>query len=336
MKRLLQIALPALISGLAVWYSLAGVELGRVFTELEETRPLWLIPVALCAALTLWIRALRWRLLLATLGPLRNTPVFDATCIGFMGNMIFPLRAGEAIKPLVVARGGEIGAAAALATVAVERICDLVALGGCLLVAVVLVPQGAFLRDRLGLLVAAVTVVAIGGVLAVRWREGLEGWVVRLARVLPEGVAGAVKDGVHGLLGSLAGLAAPRVLAGVVATSAAVWGVTAAGFAFSAQALGIDAPAAALGIVVTVVVAIAVAVPSAPGYVGVFWAGSEIALELFGVPRSLGFGYGLLNWAVQMIVIVGLGLWSVVRLDLSLGALWSAARGGPGTGQARS
>ncbi len=326
MKRVLQVAIPALISGIAVWYSLAGVDLGRVLTELERLRPLWLIPVAFCAALTLWLRAVRWRMLLNPLGDIGDAPVFDATCIGFMGNMIFPLRAGEILKPLVVARGGQVGPAAALATVAVERICDLAMLGLFVLLAVFLVPQGAFLRERADLLLSVVVVVALGVVLAVRWRAAIERLSETITGRLPRGVGAALRDGMHGLLASLAGLGQPRVFIGVTATSAAVWGATAAGFAFTAQALSIDAPPLALGIVATVVVAIAVAVPSAPGYVGVFWAGSEIALELFGVPKSLGFGYGLLNWSVQMLVIVGLGLWSVARLDLSLGELWRTTR----------
>ena len=68
----------------------------------------------------------------------------------------------------------------------------------------------------------------------------------------------------------------------------------------------------------TVVIAFAVAAPSAPGYVGIFWWAAEEALVLFGVPETMGFTFGLLSWVVQMIVIMALGAWALAKLDLSL------------------
>jgi len=80
-----------------------------------------------------------------------------------------------------------------------------------------------------------------------------------------------------------------------------------------------------LGFAVTVAVAVAVSLPSAPGFIGVFWAGSKAALALFGVPDTMGFTYGVLNWMKQLVVIVALGLWSMSRLHLSFGDVRNAA-----------
>lgn len=321
MKRSIQIIVSLAISAIAVWYSVADVEFGRFARDFAGANVLWVLPMVFSAVLAMVLRAWRWRAILTTLGPLEKTPVFDATNIGFMGNMVLPLRAGEILKPLVVAQAGEISAPAAFASVALERICDILMLGILGVVAVVLVPQGEFLRAQLPTLLAVV-----GGVLAILivvvyfagWLDQQLDWI---ADRLPSFLGHIVREGGHGGLQALAGISQPRMFVRVMGLSLLVWLAAAGGFMAAAMALHIDAPMVALGIATAVVVAVAVSVPSAPGFIGVFWVGSEIALSLFGVDKSMGFTFGVLNWIVQMVVICSMGLWSMSRLNLSLSDL---------------
>jgi uncharacterized protein (TIRG00374 family) len=316
-SRSVQILLSVLISGAALWFSLHNVELGSFFVDLQRARIAWLVPMVALAAACLWVRALRWRVLLETLGPIGDAPVFYATCIGFMGNMVLPLRAGEAIKPIVVARGGEVGVAPALATVALERLCDMIMLALFAVVTLLLVPGATALREStptvLGLVAIALGLVALVFRFAGAIERRLEGWTERL----PPAVRRIVREGGSGFLRGVRGLGEPRTLILTLILSALVWLCAVGGFAAGALALEIDAPLLALGFATTVIVAVAVSVPSAPGFIGVFWAGSEIALDLFGIPKSMGFTYGVLNWLVQMVTICGLGMWSLSRLQLS-------------------
>ncbi len=319
MSRILQIAISLLITAGAIYYSLSGVELGAFLEDLSGARWGWIGPIAGLAALTLWFRACRWRILLGTLGPIDQTPVFDATCIGFMGNMVLPLRAGEAIKPVVVARAGQVSIPAALATVALERVCDLVLLAIFGLITLLLVPSAHFLRDNTTIIgsVVAGLFLAFGLVIwKAPWLEARVGWI---SDRLPTWLGGLVDEGGRGFLRSVSGLSDLSVLLPVFAYSALIWLATVAGFISVALALEISAPLIPLGFASTVIIALAVSVPSAPGFIGVFWAGAEIALELFGQPKSLGFSFGVLSWLVQMVVIIGLGGWSMTRVGLSLG-----------------
>lgn len=318
MSRSLQIALSVAISAAALWFSLHDVELGSFFTELREARLGWLVPMAGFAVLSLWLRAVRWRILLETLGPIGGAPVFDATCIGFMGNMVLPLRAGEVIKPLVVARGGRIGPAAALSTVALERLCDMILLALFAVLTLLLVPGATELRERTPTVLTLVAIALALVVLVFRFAAAIEARLERWSEHLPGVIRHHVRDGGAGFLRGLQGLAAPRVLLPTLLLSALIWLCAVGGFAMGALALEIDAPLIPLGFATAVIVAVAVSVPSAPGFIGVFWAGSEIALHLFGVPKSMGFTFGVLNWLVQMVVIIALGMWSLSRLQLSL------------------
>lgn len=325
MSRTVQIAVSLLITAAALWYSLHGVEFGEFLDDLSDARLIWVIPLAATAAASLWLRARRWKILLETLGPLGDTPVFDATNIGFMGNMVLPLRAGEAIKPIVVARAGYVSIPAALATVALERLCDLIMLGLIGLATLFLVPQADFLQGKTSMVLIAVLVALFGIVVVIRLAPWLEKQLDVIAGWLPTFLAKILKEAGRGFLHSLSGLADMRVLVPVFVYSALIWAVAAAGFMAVALALEIDAPLIALGFATTVIVALAVSVPSAPGFIGVFWAGSELALGLFGIDKSMGFTFGFLSWIVQLIVIVGMGMWSMSRLKLSFGDVRSAA-----------
>ncbi|MEO2169682.1 MAG: lysylphosphatidylglycerol synthase transmembrane domain-containing protein [bacterium] len=326
MTRSIQILVSLIISAVAVWYSVADVEFGRFVEDFADASFLWVLPMVFSAVLAMVLRAWRWREILTTLAPLKKTPVFDATNIGFMGNMILPLRAGEVLKPLVVAHAGEISAPAAFASVALERICDMLMLGILGVVAVVLVPQGEFLRAQLPAMLAVVGGVLVILVVTVYLSDWLEQQFDWIADRLPAFFAHIVREGGRGGLQALSGLSQPRMFVRVLGLSLLVWLAAAGGFMAAAMALHIDAPLVALGIATAVVVAVAVSIPSAPGFIGVFWAGSEIALSLFGVDKSMGFTFGVLNWIVQMGVICSMGLWSMSRLKLSLSDLRRGAQ----------
>ncbi len=76
---------------------------------------------------TFLVRAERWQYLLDPLGPTRFWVVFRATVIGFGASAVLPARAGEVIRPYLLARREGLSATAAFATIVVERILDLVA-----------------------------------------------------------------------------------------------------------------------------------------------------------------------------------------------------------------
>ena len=328
MKTSVQIAFSIAVSVAAVWYSVQGVNFGQFLEDFANARLAWLLPMVIAAVAAMVLRAWRWRVILQTLAPLRDTPVLHATNIGFMGNMVLPLRAGEVLKPLVVARAGEVNGPAALASVAVERICDLLMLAILAVLSLGLVPGNDLLREQMPALAGAVGVLVAALVVCVRFTERVQRVSDWVSDKLPSLLGNALRDASRGGLRVLSGLSEIRSLLLVMAITAAVWLAAASGFVAGALALSIEAPYFALGIVTSVIVAVAVSVPSAPGFIGVFWAGSEIALGLFGVDRSLAFSFGVLNWLVQMVVICALGTWSLGSLQLSLRTLWREPQAG--------
>src|SRR5688572_22254406 len=97
--------------------------------------------------LTFVVRAERWKYLLEPLGPTRFRTVFRTTVIGFAASAVLPARAGEVIRPYLLARQEGLSATAAFATIVVERVLDLVAVLLLLLLFLIWFDPGVESRD---------------------------------------------------------------------------------------------------------------------------------------------------------------------------------------------
>jgi hypothetical protein len=75
---------------------------------------------------------------------------------------------------------------------------------------------------------------------------------------------------------------------------------------------------------VTVFVALAVAAPSAPGFIGVYQAGCASGFLLFGLNQETALAYAILTHVIHFIIYVIFGVWALVKYDLSFSDLKSA------------
>ncbi|MEE9571502.1 MAG: lysylphosphatidylglycerol synthase transmembrane domain-containing protein, partial [Candidatus Neomarinimicrobiota bacterium] len=98
------------------------------FINLLQGVNYWYLLAAVALQLgTVWIRALRWKWLLA---PIKNVSIkllFDATMIGYFGNNVLPLRMGELLRAYVVSNNSSISTLKVIGTLIVDRILDLLA-----------------------------------------------------------------------------------------------------------------------------------------------------------------------------------------------------------------
>jgi hypothetical protein len=119
-----QFWLGVLISILFLWLALRGLKLGDFWGAMQKANYIWLVPGILVYFVGVWVRAWRWHYLL---GPIKKIPtktMFPVTTIGYMGNNIYPARAGEVLRAVVLKRKEGVSVSASLATIIVERIFD--------------------------------------------------------------------------------------------------------------------------------------------------------------------------------------------------------------------
>jgi len=318
-----------------VWV-LYKIEPAKVWAYAQRANGWLLLLTVAFATLTFPVRAIRWRLILrdANGRPFPFLPLWHATTIGFMANNLLPARAGEVARAYVASRQLPVRFTTALGSIGVERVFDALVMLGLMAVAIAApsFPAHTLVGGRSLSTIAASTAVLFGVVLVIALlvanRPGP--WLVLVERIarhtLPVRIADKVVRASDGIVEGLAVLKSPARFAGVVLWSLVLWIKNAAAFAICFRAFGIDIPLEA-SFLLQGIIGFGVAIPSTPGYAGVFEAATLFTLQVYGVDSSLALAYALTYHLTTFIPITLLGLWSLSRLHIKLGELRTATGG---------
>ncbi len=116
-----------LLAALILWWLGRKLDWAKVRSSLQQAN-WWLLALATAIVIfTYLLRAYRWRTMLAPITPTHLRELYLSTCVGFGAIFVFG-RAGEAVRPVVLPlRDPRVRPAAAFITIAIERLCDLVA-----------------------------------------------------------------------------------------------------------------------------------------------------------------------------------------------------------------
>jgi uncharacterized protein (TIRG00374 family) len=320
-SRWLQLTLGLALSAFFLWLAVRGEDWSKTAEAAARTDWRYIALMVVSGVYGLYARCQRWRFMLerATRRPLPMGPIFSASAVGFMANMVLPFRVGEVARPYLVARHTGVSLSTTVASVVLERVFDLFALFGFgLWVASSLdVPP---IVAHLTWVVGGVLLAMFGGILAVHFnRKRLLPLVDRVWLMLPSSIGQKLMHVEHEFLDALAIIADAPALAKLVIWSLYVWLVIALNFSLGLLALGLDVPFLPGGVTVTTLVALAVSVPGAPGFVGQFEWGCKVALEqIYSVPGDEALAFSVVVHAVQWSTQVVLGLVYLVREGLSL------------------
>ena len=307
-------------------YFLRNADMAQVWAETRRARPMLLILAVLVTGATYVLRALRWQYLLAPLGHTHFSTAFRTTVIGFAATFLLPARAGEVIRPYLLARREGLPATAAFATIILERLLDLVTVLGLFAVFVLTLDPASLPADpahlarvKFGGLVAAAAgaVALIVAFVAAGHPERLGRWALRVERVLPDRLARAVAKFVESFTQGLAVMRQPRRLMVSLALSIPLWASIAAGIWLTSLAFHITFPYVGSFLVVTLLV-VGVAMPT-PGAVGGFHAAYQIAVQLFfGAPDDRAIGAAIVLHGISFVPVTLLGLYFMARDGLTL------------------
>ena len=310
LKLLLGVAISLVLFAYLVW----TVDIHELAAQLARTRWEWVLVGVVLSALGPWTRGRRWWYLFP---PGSNPPgLVPATMIGYMVNNVLPLRAGEFVRVYVVARRWGHGFWTALATLIVERVLDSLAIVLAMAVLVVRIPVPRTLEIGAVVLLAidlvAVTVLVFLAVAPVPARRIVE----RLSRRWPK-LQGRLVKILETFARGLLGIRTRAHLLPLVLWTMVIWIIQIAAAWTMFRALHLELPWIAAWAVLAFV-GLGVAIPSAPGYIGVFHAAATIALTIFGVSATSAFGYALLFHATQIVPITVVGWIFLLREQLSL------------------
>lgn len=323
--RTLHLTIGLVISVVLVWLSFRKVDFHGAWQAIRTVHVGLLLAGVLLATLAFPLRIPRWRLLLRREdgGAIDAISLWHAIAIGFAANNVLLFRAGEVLRVAAVNRLGKVSFAAALSSVAVERVLDALTVVALLGFGLVTAHLPADVRIGNGPPIATVAadtgilcLVALFVAILAAWRRDL---ALRIfERVLPSGpLSSKIVGFVDNVLRGLGAMRDWRRAGPVILWSFVIWIVNAAAFFLVFRAFNFDVPFTG-ALILQGALILAIAVPSTPGYVGIMEPVIIASLALFGISNTAAGAYAITYHAATFVPITALGAISAIRTGTHL------------------
>ncbi len=299
------------ISAFFLYLAFRQVDSHKLAEELKNSNVAILIPAVLALFISHWFRAVRHRYLLAPIKQIEDRSLFSALMIGYMANTFLPAHLGELLRAYVIGKKEKISGSSTLATIAVERIIDVVSLLIIMGLVFMVYPFPGIIKLS-AYLTFAFVVVIVGFLAFLKIKPRQTNTIVEIIiKPFPRKIGdkilrlfGSFREGVVALEDRQSYLI-------VFILSILIWMCYAVVFAAGFQAFNFmetyNIPLGA-SFVVLVITTISIVVPSSPGYVGTYHWLCMISLSLFAVPESPALGYAIVIHAVNMLPVALVGV----------------------------
>lgn len=298
MRRVLPVVAVA-VTLVFAWLAVRDVDAADAWRAARDSDPRWLPAAVAVFLFSIWLRAVRWRLLFPPGARPPQRIVTRALLVGYFFNTILPARAGEAARVLALTRATRSSRAEAAATVIVERTFDVLALLALLFVLVPWLPDVTWLRPAAWLAAALAALLLVAIVVLARWGDR------PLRRALRP--FGARAEAAGGNLGvGLAALRDARVAAEALALTAISWVVLGLSFWLVMRAFDLGLSPIA-GMLVLIATGVGSILPSSPAGLGVFEAATVLALHAYGISDSTALSFAVVLHVVNIVPFLAAG-----------------------------
>ncbi len=293
----------------------------------------WLIPGVGVYLIGVLVRSWRWHYLLRPIKDVPSTKLFPVMAIGYFGNNVLPIRAGELLRIYLLKLFFAIPMSSGLATILVERAFDGIVMLGFVFLNL---PRLSSLSTD-PQVSATLRALAVGGaviflgatlvliLLAIFPDRSAALAQVGIDRVLPGRMRPRARQIFDQFLVGLGALRSPFDVLMILGTSILIWLLETLKYWFVMHAFPFQVSFFVL-MLMNGIVNLATTLPSAPGYLGTFDAPGIAVLEGSGVPAALAAGYTFVLHAALWLPITLLGGYYLLRTGLNLRTIQSEAR----------
>jgi uncharacterized membrane protein YbhN (UPF0104 family) len=313
LKRAIQLLLALALGGGALWLALRKVHFDA-FVAALRTVDAGVFALGFLSFLVLHLlRSVRWGGLVQAVRPeVRFRSYLSICSVGFMLINILPFRLGEFARPYLLLEREDVPFGSGMATVLVERVLDVMALGVIFLGVLLYADLPGYSIEVAGRGILGV-LIPVGAAIALLLLAGDRG--VDLARAVRDRAPGLLKlpfsFGVRFLetfLVALRSLGSVRRAAPVLAWTAALWLLNVLSIYFTVRAFGFGAAIGFWGAAtIIVVICLALIAPAPPGFAGVFEFACTVALALFAIGPSEAAAFAVLLHGSQFLLVTGIG-----------------------------
>lgn len=349
-KSIISISIGVAFSVATLFLAFRNIPISDLVHYLSKINYFWLIPAIAVGLLSFLLRIVRWQMIInAGAENVSFKTVYHTLMIGFMLNCILPLRVGEIARPMILKTREQIPFSKGLATIAAERIFDLMTLlilFTVLLSSIEIDPELVITFGNYKISADVLTgvfdgmmklsIILLAGIILVNltfFRNIIIKLILRLPDILfflsdsgkekvYKKIALPLTDIAESFTRGFRLMKHPGKLALCMVYSFAIWGIQAASY----HIMSFGCPGVELGFTemttVMIIICFSIALPSVPGYWGLWEAGGIFALAVFSVARENAAGYTLVNHVVQVVPVIIAGGVSALIIGININQIY--------------
>jgi glycosyltransferase 2 family protein len=303
-----------LLSAVFLYFAIRGISWSEFTQAVLSCRIEYLLPSMAISVINYWVRSQRWGILVQGKKPIAASTIFWACGAGYLGNNFLPFRSGEVIRSIALGQKAGISKVYVFATALTERILDAIFL---ILLALFLIPTVGTVPGWLPSAMRSLGILSIAAMIVLLLAPRMEKGILSLFhRIL---LPGHIRPGlIHLLEQFLQGAASfqnPGRAALFLLMTCLIWFLDGIGVMFSARAFSLNIQLNQ-GLLLLIGLGLGSAIPSVPGYVGVYQFVTVTILTIFGYPKGQVLAFILVVQAIGMLLVLVWGLIGFWRLGI--------------------
>ncbi len=334
-----------LISVVALYFAFRNVPFSELIDYTTSVNYFWMMLSILLVLASFVFRVLRWQVILSAITKIKFWRAYHPLMIGFMLNCIMPARIGELARPAILHQKDKVPFTSGLATVATERIFDLL----ILILLLTIVFSSIQIDTDLSISFGKYE-------LNKKTLESIASGMVKLCLLLIFGIIlvsinysrtiiKKIIMGIPDLLFSTGSKTHNKTIEYICNPLVGIVDNIATGFGFiksikdisiclffssviwilqavSYYLIALGCPGIELSFfeitAVMIILCFFIALPSVPGFWGLWEAGGVFALSLFAVSSTDAAGFSLVSHVVQMFPVIIVGLISMLLYGINI------------------
>ncbi len=306
MNKIIKFSIGLLFSGVGLVYAFRQFNWTEFINLMQGVNYWYLFGAVVLQLTSVWVRALRWKWLLA---PIKNIPtklLFDATMIGYFGNNVLPLRMGELLRAYVVSNNTSISTSKVIGTLIVDRILDFLAV-------IILAIFFLFFSDLIDiprwivifsiiLVLALFMAILIIGNKNPNWES-----IKKQKKIFQSKVGSRLYDIITNIISGLSVLNKASNKIGIYSFIVILWSMYYISFLLIFKGVNLELSIMDAG-VLYVLLTLSISIPAAPGYIGTYHATCVAVLtNIYNISLNASQTFAVLSHAVIFIPFVIIG-----------------------------
>jgi len=330
-----KVLLGLLISAIFIFLAFRGIDYKLMLAALQHANYWWLLPSVVAMFASHWLRAVRWRYFMEPIKQVDTPTLFAATMIGYYGNNVFPLRAGEVLRAYSIGKAAGVSRMASFATIIAERLIDIFSLLLLLAISVGFHRYPTWIEKGAWVIFIFTAASTIFMIFLMRRTARTLHVVDRITQRLPQRVRDTVQKLLRSFLEGFGIFQKSEHFWTIAWQSVVIWLFYAATIYFTLEAFALNAkfdlPLGA-SFIILVMISIGIMVPAAPGYVGTFHWICQQALVLFHVSESESLSFAVIMHISNFIPVTLVGLYYYYKQQVNFREAVASAKNSDASG----